>query len=230
MKKILVTGGDGRFASELKKIKNKNKFIFLGKKELNILNKNSILKAIKKYKPGQILHLGGMSRPLIDHEKNIIKSINLNIIGTANLVITCSKFNIKIIYLSSSYVYEGKKGNYKETDPVLPWSKYGWSKLGAESCVQMYRNSLILRACMTEEPFLHKKAFCNVKSNFIFHKDLAKILVKILNKKGTYNIGGKAQTVYNFAKKYNKEIKKIKSNGKFPIRQDMNLTKINKIL
>ena len=83
---------------------------------------------------------------------------------------------------------------------------------------------------MTEEPFLHKKAFCNVKSNFIFHKDLAKILVKILNKKGTYNIGWKAQTVYNFAKKYNKEIKKIKSNGKFPIRQDMNLTKINKIL
>ena len=50
MKKIIVTGGDGRFASELKKIKSLHKFIFLNKKELNILNNNSIAKAIKKYK------------------------------------------------------------------------------------------------------------------------------------------------------------------------------------
>ena len=48
MKKILVTGGDGRFASELKKIKTKYNFIFLNKKKLNILEIKSILKAIKK--------------------------------------------------------------------------------------------------------------------------------------------------------------------------------------
>jgi len=229
MKKILVTGGDGRFAQILKK-KNKNKFIFLNKKKFNILNINQIYKVIKFYKPKIILHLAGLSRPMKIHDQNLEKSISLNIIGTANLVIACSKFNIKLIYFSTSYIYEGKKGNYKETDPVLPWNNYGWSKLGGESAVQMYKNSLILRVNMTEKPFVHKKAYANVKSNFIFHEDLVEIFLKIINQKGIFNIGGETSTIYNFAKKYNENIKKIFSKGEFPLNQDMNLSKINKIL
>ena len=84
MNKILVTGGDGRFASVLKKSKKKSKFIFLSKKRLNILSLNSIKKSIKLYKPKIILHLAGFSRPMKAHEKNIKKSIRLNIIGTSN--------------------------------------------------------------------------------------------------------------------------------------------------
>ena len=61
---------------------------------------------------------------------------------------------------------------------------------------------------MTEKPFLHKKAYANVKSNFIFQEDAAKIILKILKKKGIINVGGPTQTVYKFAKKYNKKIKK----------------------
>ena len=82
MKKILVTGGDGRFASELKKAKTKYKFIYLNKKQLDVCNYNTIIKAIKKYNPDTILHLAGLSRPMDIHEKNIRKSINSNIIGT----------------------------------------------------------------------------------------------------------------------------------------------------
>ena len=83
------------------------------------------------------------------HEKNPSKSIFLNIIGTSNLVRACSEKKIKIVYFSTSYVYPGRKGNYKESDSVLPWNNYGWSKLGGECAVKMYKNSLILRACMT---------------------------------------------------------------------------------
>ena len=54
------------------------------------------------------------------HEKFIKKSIDLNIIGTANITKVCSDFGIKLIYFSTSYVYPGIKGNYKETDSVLP--------------------------------------------------------------------------------------------------------------
>ena len=39
---------------------------------------------------------------------------------------------------------------------------------------------------MTEKPFVHKKAFSNLKSNFMFHEDLTEILPKILNKKGAF--------------------------------------------
>ena len=230
MKKILVTGGNGRFALELKKIETKHNFIFLTKKKLNILNYLSILNNISKFKPHAILHLAGLSRPMSFHEAKLSKSIDLNIIGTCNVVKACIKKKLKLIYFSTSYLYPGKKGNYKETDGLLPWNNYGWSKLGGESAVQMYKNSLILRACMTEKPFVHKNAYANVKSNFIFQEDLAKIFLKIINKKGIYNIGGKSQSIYKFAKQTKKNIKKKISRGEFPLNQNMCLDKLNNII
>jgi len=230
MKKILVTGGEGRFAKILKNKKSKYKFIFRSKKQLNILSINSIKNNIKKFKPNYILNLAGLSRPMNIHEKNIDKSIDLNIIGAANIVKVCVEKNLKIIHFSTSYIYPGKKGNYIETDPLLPWNNYGWSKLGGESAVQMYKNSLILRTCMTEKPFVHKSAFVNVKTNFIYHDDFIKIFLKVLDKKGIFNIGGKAQSVYQFAKAENKNIRKIYSKGQLPLRMDMNLKKIKKYL
>jgi len=232
--KIVVTGGSGRFAQSLKKIKSKYNFIYPSTKSLNIINLNSIKKFLKKEKPSSVLHLAALSRPMVQHDKNISKSINLNIIGTANLVNICSELKIKLIYFSTSYVYPGKKGDYKEYDPVLPWNNYAWSKLGGECAVQMYNNSLILRVCMTEKPFIHKKAFANVKMNFLFHEELAKILVKIIDKKGIINVGGPAQTVYKFAKKYNSKVKKIfvKKNSiyNYPPNPYMNLSKLKKII
>lgn len=230
MKKILVTGGEGRFSKVLKNKKSKFNFIFRNKKQLNILSETSIINNIKKFKPHYLMHLAGLSRPMKIHDKNIKKSIKLNIIGTANIVRACIEKNLKLIYFSTSYVYEGKKGRYKETDPVLPWNNYGWSKLGGECAVQMYKNSLILRACMTERPFVHKSAFANVKTNFIYHDDFIKIFLKILNKKGIFNIGGKPQTLYQFAKNENKAVKKVLSKGELPLKMDMDLKKISKYI
>ena len=228
--KILVTGSDGRFAKVLKHIKSKYNFIYTTKKNLDITSLKSIKSSLKKNKPKYVIHLAGLSRPMSDHNKRIKNSIDLNIIGTCNLVKICSDLRIKIIYFSTSYVYPGTKGNYKEIDGVLPWSNYAWSKLGGECAVQMYKNSLILRVCMTEKPFIHKYAFSNVKTNFIYHEDFVKLFLKLINKKGIFNIGGKTRTVFNFVKRENKNIKKKLSRGEFPLNQDMNLTKLNKLI
>ena len=230
--KILVTGGDGRFA---KILKNRNKIlnlIFCSKKQLDILNLKSIRKNFEKHKPKIIFHCGGLSRPMNIHENDITKSIDLNIIGTANLVKICKLYKIKLIYFSTGYVYEGKKGNYKETDAVKPFNNYGLSKLGGECAVSMYKNSLILRLTMTEKPFTHNTAFTNLMSNFMFHEDLIDILPKVINTTGIINIGGKSQSVYDFAKKNNKLVKKAKlnTNLKFPLNQTMNLSKLKKLL
>ena len=230
MKKILVTGGNGRFANELKKIKTKFQFLYLNKMELDIINFKSVVKAIRKNKPKAVLHLAGLSRPMDVHNKDINKSIDLNIVGTTNVVKACSMFKTKLIYFSTSYIYPGIKGNYSEEDSLLPWNNYGWSKLGGECAVQMYKNSLILRVCMTQKPFVHKEAYANVKSNFIYHEELAKIFLKLIDKKGVYNIGGKTQTIFKFAKKNNNNIKKIYSKGEFPLNQNMNLNKLYKVL
>ena len=230
--KIVVTGGSGRFGKKLKSLNNAI-YLFPNKKELDILNLNRIIKYLKKNKPKILVHLAGFSRPMRDHEKKIEKSINLNIIGTSNITIACKKLNIKLIYFSTSYVSPGVRGNYKETDAVLPCNNYAWSKLGGESAVQMYKNSLILRICMTEKPFVHKSAYVNMITNFIFHDDIVPIFKKILKKRGILNIGGPTKSVYNFAKQFNPKIKKIylKKNDKLmPKNSSMNLKKINKIL
>ena len=164
---------------------------------------------MQKKKPKILVHLAGLSRPLDVHEKQIERSIDLNIIGTANITKICKELNIKLIYFSTNYVYPGKTGNYKETDSLLPVNNYAWSKLGGETSVQLYKNSLILRVCMTEKPFVHSKAFANVKTSFMFHEDVVKILFKLLNQKGVINLGGKSDYIYNFSKKNNPKIKKF---------------------
>ena len=167
-KKIVFTGGTGRFGSVFKKIhKNKN-YLYPSRRKLDITKKKSIKNYFEKNKPDLVLHCAALSRPMKIHEKNIIKSINTNIIGTSNLVNICTKNNIKIIYLSTSYVYPGTKGNYKENSNLKPINNYAWSKLGGECAVMMYSNSLILRVSMTERPFVHKFAYNNFKTNFIF--------------------------------------------------------------
>ena len=232
--RIVVTGGTGRFGQELKKVQSKKKLFFPKRRELNILKINSIIKYLKLKKPKYLIHLAGLSRPMEMHKKFIKKSIDLNIIGTANITKVCLELGVKLIYFSTSYVYPGTKGNYKENNPLLPKNNYSWSKLGGESAVHMYPNSLILRVCMTEKPFVHNKAFYDFITNFIYHEDIAKYLLKLINKKGVINVGGKIQSVYSFVKKYNPKIKKIFAKKilghEYPLNPSMNINKLKKII
>ena len=232
--RIVITGGTGRFGLELKKIKNKYKLFFPLKKELNILKLKSILNYLKLKKPKYLIHLAGLSRPMDLHENFLKKSIDLNIIGTANITKACSDLGIKLIYFSTGYVYPGTKGNYRESEPLLPKNNYSWSKLGGESAVHMYKNSLVLRVCMTEKPFVHDRAFADFITNFIFHEDIAKYIFKLIDKKGIINVGGKIQSVYNFAKKHNPKIKKISAKKilgyNYPLNPSMNIDKLKKII
>jgi len=230
LKKIVITGGDGRFAQVLKKDNKKLNIFYPGKKELDILDLNSIKKYLKKNKPQYLIHAAALSRPMNIHNKQISTSINLNIIGTANIVKVCSDLKIKLIYFSTGYVYEGRVGNYKETDAVLPFNNYAWSKLGGECAVAMYTNSLILRITMCEKPFIHEFAFHDIKTNFIFHEEVVKIIPKILDKTGILNVGGKTQSIYSFAKKTNKNVKKKSGKKLFPKNLSMNVGKLNKIM
>lgn len=234
MTKIIITGGTGRFGNVLKKYKTNHELFFPTKNQLDILNVKNIKNYFNKMKPKILIHLAGLSRPMQLHKNNIHKSIDLNIIGTANVTKVCAENNVKLIYFSTNYVYQGTKGNYLETDPVLPVNNYAWSKLGGEASVQLYQNSLILRLSMTEKPFVHKKAFVNVINNFLYHDEVAKILFKLIKKKGVINVGGKVKNIYDFAKKSNPEVKKVflkkKSNIEMPINSSINISKLKKIL
>ena len=96
-KRIIITGGTGRFGSVLKKTKSKYDIFYPTKNELNILKYKSIKKYLVKKKPKFLIHLAGLSRPMKIHEKKIKLSIDLNIIGTANIVKICSELKIKFV-------------------------------------------------------------------------------------------------------------------------------------
>ena len=87
---------------------------------------------------------------------------------------------------------------------------------------------------MTEKPFVHKFAFNDVEMNFMYHDDFAKILLKLMDESGIINVGGKKQTVYDFVKKNQKNIIATAArkmiDKKFPLKQSMSLSKLNKIL
>ena len=80
---------------------------------------------------------------------------------------------------------------------------------------------------------MYKYAFTNLRTNFMFHEDLAKVFFKLVNKKGIINIGGPVQSVYNFAKKSNQQVKKevLKSKKNIlPLNSTMNIRKFKKFL
>ena len=87
---------------------------------------------------------------------------------------------------------------------------------------------------MAEKPFIHKEAFSDVKTNFIYHEEIADMLLKLIHHKGIINVGGAIKSVYDFAKILNPKIKKISAKktmfNKFPLNPSMNITKLKKII
>ena len=209
--KIIFTGGSGRFGKIFKSTYSLKNIFYPTKKDLDINNYISVKKFLKKIKPKIVIHAAGISRPMIIHDNNPKKSIRTNIIGTSNLTIACIEMNIKLIYFSTNYVYPLNNKSNKENDPVLPINNYAFSKMGGECAVQMYKNSLILRIIMSERPFVHKSAFTDIKTNFMYHDEVVKLIPKIINSKGILNIGGKIQSVYDFAKLSKNNVQKAKA-------------------
>jgi len=232
-KRILITGGNSRFAKNLKKTLYGENIIYTTREQLDILSIESIEKCFNEYKPDYVIHLAALSRPMILHEQKISSSIDINIIGTANVVKKCSERNIKLIYFSSNHVYPGTSGNYSEEDPVLPINNYAWSKLGGEASVRLYKNSLILRLAMTEYPFIHESAYEDATTNFLYSKDVAKIIPFIIDECGILNIGSeKTESIFSFAKNSNPKVKAsvMGSSKSYPKHSSVNIEKLRKII
>ena len=74
------------------------------------------------------------SPPKVDQDPG--KALDANIVGTANVVRLAQKWRLRVVYISTDYVFRGDRGHYSETDTVDPVNKYAWSKLGGECAVR----------------------------------------------------------------------------------------------
>ena len=132
MKKILITGGKGNFATNLSHFAQKMNYSVLNpsKNEMDIRDYSNIDNYFNRFHPNfdYVIHAAALTTPMAQHKKEIKLSIETNIIGTGNVVIACEKFNKKIIYISTNYVYPGNEGNYDEDSIQDGISKYAKTK------------------------------------------------------------------------------------------------------
>jgi dTDP-4-dehydrorhamnose reductase len=117
--------------------------------DMDVSDSGSIKKAIEIMKPDYILHLAALTD--LDYcEQNPDIAMRVNGEMTGVLAEYCSKFGIKLIYMSTSGVFSGFKSvPYDESIEPKPVSTYGKSKYLGEKLVKSIMNSsdfLILRA------------------------------------------------------------------------------------
>lgn len=206
-----MSGGTGLLGQELKKLDES--IITPTRKEMDITKYETLINQIKKHEPKIFLHLAAFTdnRKLQNDPENAIYT---NIIGTANATLACIKTNIKLVYVSTDYVYSGKKGNYKENDELNPVNKYAWSKLGGECSVMQYRNSLIIRTSFGSNEFPYDEAFVDMwTSKDTVNKIAPMILTATMsNITGILNIGTERKNMFMFASKLKPNVKKSTRN------------------
>tara|TARA_R110002020_G_scaffold75261_1_gene191644 strand:- start:4982 stop:5716 length:735 start_codon:yes stop_codon:yes gene_type:complete len=213
MKTMLISGGKGNFASQIIKFNTEYQIHAPSRLEMDITDYDKVAKWIEQINPDIFLHAAAFTRPMNKHERYPVESINTNIVGTSNIAMACIHYGVKLVYISTDYVYPGTTGNYEETDSVSPYlgnndgvTKYGWSKLGGECAVRLHNNSLIIRACMCNYPFPHQRAATDIRKSLMFDYEAAPLVLNLLDETGIINLGGKSQSVYDFVSSYQPDI------------------------
>lgn len=202
--KVLMLGGTGLLGSEFKKISD---FILAGS-EIDITAENELYSKLNIINPDIIL-LAAAKTNSVDIDNNPIDAINTNIVGVANVTKYCIENNIRLVYISTDYVYDSKSDNHKEDEPINPFNFYAWTKLGGECSVRGHRNSLIIRTSFGSTEYPYEYAYDNryVSKDYV---DIIAPMIKDLTlseETGIINVGTDNKTLYEYSLKRNPHVK-----------------------
>jgi len=143
--KILVIGGSGviglkflnfflRNGEDVSFTYNKNKIPLSNSFHLDITEKEYTLDLIKEVNPEVIIHATAVTNvDLCETNHDLATSVNVD--GTSNIVEGAKITNSKIVYLSTPFVFDGKKSGYTEEDKTSPSTFYGLTKFEGEQIV-----------------------------------------------------------------------------------------------
>lgn len=150
MQRVLVTGADGQLGKCLQRQVvnegNKNIFIFANKQRLDISKKNKVFSFCSENKIDLIINTAAYTS--VDKaEKEPEKAEEINVKSVQNLVDACREFSIKLLHISTDYVFDGNSSiPYIETDFPNPINVYGKTKYKAEQIILKSEiNAIIIR-------------------------------------------------------------------------------------
>jgi dTDP-4-dehydrorhamnose reductase len=229
--KILVTGARGQLGKKIIDIlKTEHQLILTDVHNMDITDLETIRNIIKKEIPDYIIHTAAYTQ--VDKaEEEIELCRKINSYGTRNMAILSKEYNIKLIYISTDFVFDGKKTSpYSEDDIANPISVYGLTKYEGEEFIRLIcEKYYILRVSwlfgeLPEEysgtnfietilKLSKDKRNLSVVNDQIgsptYTGDLIQIIAEIIKKTpefGIYNFSGKGEcSWYDFAKEIFKQ-------------------------
>jgi dTDP-4-dehydrorhamnose reductase len=104
--------------------------------ELDITDPQAVWGELSRQRPEVVINAAAATR-VDDLESNPDEALRVNALGPRNLAVACRRLGLKLIHLSTDYVFDGAKaGPYVEWDATGPLSVYGRSKLLGEEWVR----------------------------------------------------------------------------------------------
>jgi len=223
MSRILVTGGKGKLGSELSKLIEGE---FVGSKELDVTDRENVLKWIVDGKYDFVFHLAA-DTDLNGCEKDHKRAFRVNVLGTENVAEAVKKIQGVLIYPSTDYIFDGERGLYSENDPPNPVNYYSLTKLLSEYIVRGVPQHLVVRGTMKERgKWRHPVAPVDMYESLLHHDEFAEYTVKLVEReaRGIFHIGKGRYSVYEWAKKFDPAVKpKTIMEIGFPLPRDCSL-------
>jgi dTDP-4-dehydrorhamnose reductase len=216
--KILLTGGSGSLGHAILSSGCFPDILAPSHQIFDITKPDNIKKFFTVNNFGAIIHCAALAR-MAECENNPMKAIDINIIGTCNLVREVMRIkdseqkDIRFIYISSDGVYPGIRGNYSEMDETIPYNKYGWTKLGAECAVNLLSNFCIIRTSFFDPNNIKfDRSATDMYSSKVTVSYLTKAIAVMLDSNfiGTINIGSERESNYHKYKEIKPSLKPCK--------------------
>lgn len=206
--RILLTGGSGLLGTALARLEPD--LVAPPREELDVTDGAGVREYISRLQPDVVVHAAAATRNR-DIDRDPSAAIATNIVGTANIVQACLKTRIRLVYLSTDYVYPGDAGPYAEASPLLPFNAYAWTKLAGEAAVRTVPNHLVIRTSFGAERFVYPEAFSDKLSSKeyvdVIAPDIFEAAISPLT--GVLNIGGAARSIYDYARQRSPDVKAI---------------------
>lgn len=145
-----------------------------------------------------------------------------------NLCDFCDNRDIKLVHMSSDYIYAQSQKGFGEQDiPIHQETWYSYCKLLADGYVQLFPDFLLIRGGLKPTPFPYDKAFINVSGTFDYVDTIAEQIIELINegRSGVWNIGTPSKTMFELAQQTRPDVKESVS-AKLPS-ISLDLTKFN---
>jgi dTDP-4-dehydrorhamnose reductase len=196
---MLFTGGSGLLGRTFQELRPEA--LYPGSAEFNVTDYERMMSWVQGRPIDVVVHAAAFtSPPLIDRDPG--RALDVNIVGTANVVRLSMALGARLVYISTDYVFRGDRGQYREDDEVHPVNRYAWSKLGGECAVRLYENALIVRTSFGPDRFPFPKAFSDQWTSRRSVSETAPAILRAIDcgVTGVLHIGGPRRTVLEYAR------------------------------